>query len=68
MDDLTRECLVMHAAVSITGHDVIRFRGQPASILTDNGPEFAGKALDLWTHDTGISHLFTRPERGHRRP
>ncbi len=68
VDDFTRECLVMHVGVSITGHDVVRelaavvrFRGQPQAIITDNGPEFAGKALDLWTHETGISHLFIRP-------
>ena len=54
VDDLTREYLVMHVGVSITGHDVVRelaavvrFRGQPLAIITDNGPEFAGKALDL---------------------
>lgn len=68
VDEFTRECLVMYAGISITGHDVlrhltdvIRFRGRPASILTDNGPEFAGKTLDVWTHETGITHLFIRP-------
>ncbi|THF87270.1 IS3 family transposase [Deinococcus sp. KSM4-11] len=68
VDDFTRECLVMHASVSITGHDVIRhladvirFRGCPVSIITDNGPQCSGKALDLWTHETGIHHLFIRP-------
>ena len=68
VDDFTRECLVMHVGVSITGHDVVRelaavvrFRGPPLAIITDNGPEFAGKALDLWTHELGISHLFIRP-------
>ena len=68
VDDFTRECLVMYAGVSITGldvirqlTDVIRFKGRPASILTDNGPEFAGKALDIWTYETGIHHVFIRP-------
>lgn len=68
VDDFTRECLVMHVGVSIAGHDVIRqltavirFRGRPLSIITDNGPEFSGKALDVWTHETGIHHLFIRP-------
>ncbi|AFD27376.1 putative transposase protein (plasmid) [Deinococcus gobiensis I-0] len=68
VDDFTRECLVMHVGTSITGHDVVRrleavvrFRGAPQAITTDNGPEFAGKALDLWTHDRGITHTFIRP-------
>ena len=68
VDDFTRECLVMHVGISITGHDVVRaldavvkFRGSPQAITTDNGPEFAGKALDLWTHDRGIAHTFIRP-------
>ena len=68
VDDFTRECLVMHVGTSITGHDVVRaleavvrFRGRPQAITTDNGPEFAGKALDLWTHGRGITHTFIRP-------
>ena len=68
VDDFTRECLVMHVGISITGHDVVRaldavvkFRGAPQAITTDNGPEFAGKALELWTHDCGIAHTFIRP-------
>ena len=68
VDDFTRECLVMHVGTSITGHDVVRvlkavvrFRGTPQVITTDNGPEFAGKALDLWTHEGGITHTFIRP-------
>ncbi|MBB5365731.1 DDE-type integrase/transposase/recombinase [Deinococcus humi] len=67
VDHFTRECLAMHVGVSITGHDVVRelaavvrFRGRPQAIITDNGPEFVGKALDLWTHETGITYLFTR--------
>ena len=68
VDDFTRECLVMHVRVSITGYDVVRgitavvrFRGPPLAIITDNAPEFVNKALDLWTHETRISHLFIRP-------
>lgn len=68
VDDFTRECLVMQVGTSITGHDVVhaleavvRFRGAPQGITTDNGPEFAGKALDLWTHERGITHHFIRP-------
>ena len=58
----------MHVGTSITGHDVvrsleavIRFQGAPQAITTDNGPEVAGKALDLRTHDRGIMHTLIRP-------
>lgn len=68
VDDFTRECLVMQAGTSITGHDVVtaleavvRFRGAPQAITTDNGPEFAGRALELWTHRRSIVHHFIRP-------
>ncbi|MFC6617212.1 IS3 family transposase [Deinococcus radiophilus] len=68
VDDFTRECLVMQAGTSITGHDVVtaleavvRFRGAPQAITTDNGPEFTGRALELWTHKCDIMHHFIRP-------
>ncbi|MFD1733381.1 IS3 family transposase [Deinococcus malanensis] len=68
VDDFTRECLLMHVGTSITGADVARLlsgvlaeRAQPAMILTDNGPEFVGKALDQWAHERGIFHHFNRP-------
>ena len=36
-------------------------RGLPRSIVCDNGPEFAGRALDLWAHARGVSLQFIRP-------
>ena len=30
-------------------------RGLPESITVDNGPEFAGKAMDEWAYRRGIS-------------
>ena len=42
VDDFTRECLVMQAGTSLTGHDVVsaleavvRFRGTPQAITTN---------------------------------
>ena len=68
VDDFTRECLVMHVGTSITGADVARLltkvlaeRAQPATIVTDNGPEFISKALDQWAHERGIVQHFNRP-------
>lgn len=56
VDDFTRECLVCHADVSITGEKVAQLlssvvaeRGKPQVIVSDNGPEFISKALDQWT-------------------
>ena len=42
---------------SIPGARVVRVlealrerRGLPEALVTDNGPEFAGQALDVWAH------------------
>jgi transposase InsO family protein len=36
-------------------------RGPPVSVTADNGPEFAGKALDAWTYGGGAALSFIRP-------
>jgi putative transposase len=36
-------------------------RGLPASITGDHGPEFDGKVLDQWSHQTGVQLSFIRP-------
>lgn len=36
-------------------------RGRPSSFLTDNGPEFAGLALERWAHDRQVHHRFITP-------
>lgn len=36
-------------------------RGRPALIRTDNGPEFAGRALDQWAYDHGVRLEFIQP-------
>jgi putative transposase len=33
----------------------------PESIRLDNGPEFAGKALDAWAYQRGVKLCFSRP-------
>ena len=33
----------------------------PQTIVLDNGPEFAGKTLDLWAHERGIHLDFITP-------
>jgi len=68
VDDYTRECLWIEPATAISGHRVARIldqllelRGRPACLLTDNGPEFAGLAMDRWTHEHGVEHRFITP-------
>ena len=69
-DDYTRECLWIEADTSLSGPRVARvldcvaeLRGQPASLLSDNGPEFAGLALERWTHDRQVTHRFITPDK-----
>jgi putative transposase len=68
VDDFTRECPAIEAAHSLPAWRVIHVldrlaleRGLPRSIVCDNGPEFAGKALDLWAHQRGVALQFIRP-------
>jgi putative transposase len=60
VDEYTRECLVLHAAVSMTGADVRRVvarvvgrRGSPTRIRSDNGSEFICEALTSWWKGVG---------------
>lgn len=68
VDDFTRECVAISVGQSLPGWRVIDIlnrvgaeRGLPRSIVCDNGPEFAGKALDLWAHQRGVALQFIRP-------
>ena len=35
--------------------------GLPKVIRVDNGPEFAGRALDAWAYRRGVALCFSRP-------
>lgn len=68
VDDFTRESPAIEVGHSLPAWRVIHVlervaaeRGYPASIVCDNGPEFASKALDLWAHDHGVALQFIRP-------
>ncbi len=67
-DDYTRECLWIEVDTALSGPRVARvldylceLRGCPASVLTDNGPEFAGLALERWAHERQVNHRFITP-------
>jgi putative transposase len=64
VDEYTRECLVLHAATSITGAEVRRIvarvtgrRGGPTRIRSDNGSEFICDALVNWLPGVGAKPL-----------
>lgn len=68
VDDCTRECLLSHVGTSIPGALVTRLlenivleRGKPKVLLSDNGPEFTGRALDQWAYQQGIRQDFIDP-------
>lgn len=61
VDDYTREAIDVVADQAIGGAYVTRildriatFRGYPAAIRTDQGPEFTGRALDQWAYRHGV--------------
>jgi putative transposase len=68
LDEFTREALALLVDTSIGGDRVARvleelvsIRGTPERIITDNGPEFTGKALDAWAYQHGVKLHFIRP-------
>jgi len=68
VDDFNRECLAAEVDTSITGARVVRVmerlreqRGLPQILVTDNGPEFAGRALDVWAYEHGVRLHFIEP-------
>ena len=68
VDDFTRECLALVVDTSISGARVAReldaiaaTRGLPAMTISDNGPEFTGKALDGWAYQRGVKLHHIRP-------
>ena len=68
VDDFTRECVAIEVDRSLPGLRVTRVLdrlhttvGLPGTIVVDNGPEFAGRALDAWAYARGITLRFIRP-------
>lgn len=68
IDEFTRECLAIKVGRKLTSHDVIEqlsdlfiTRGVPEHIRSDNGPEFAAKAVRDWLQGLGVQTLFIEP-------
>ena len=68
VDTFTRECLATEVDTSLPGLRVARVldrlgsaEGLPSRITVDNGPEFAGRALDAWAYQHGVQLDFIAP-------
>lgn len=68
IDEYTRECLAIKVGRKLTSGDVIEqladlfiARGLPENIRSDNGPEFAAKAVRVWLERLEVQTLFIAP-------
>ena len=67
-DDFSHECVDIAVDYGISGQYVTRlldraaiFRGYPATVRTDNGPEFTSRAFMAWAQSHGVRHLLIEP-------
>jgi putative transposase len=68
VDDYTRECLALVADTSLSGlrvarelDGVIRLRGRPETIVSDNSTEFTSMAILRWCQQTGAAWHYIAP-------
>jgi len=68
VDDFSRQSLAIEVDTSLSGQRVCRVldrlvmeHGHPERIVTDNGPEFTGKALDQWAYEHRVTLQFIEP-------
>ena len=68
VDDYTRECLALVADTSLSGlrvarelDQIIACRGQPSTIVSDNGTELTSMAILKWSQDTGVDWHYIAP-------
>ena len=73
IDDYNREMLAMESDFSLPTVRVIRvldylleFRGKPAMIRVDNGPEFISHKLDEWCRKHKITIVYIQPGHDYR--
>lgn len=70
VDEFTREALAIEVDTSLPGVRVVQVLEQlrqqgrkPEWMVTDNGPEFTGKALDQWAYQNSVRLETIRPGR-----
>jgi putative transposase len=68
IDECSRECLAMVPQRRLRSDDVLAVlvdmfveHGPPEHIRSDNGPEFAARALRDWLGKVGVKTLFIEP-------
>ena len=68
IDEFTRRCLAIVVARRLRSDDVLQCltdlfveHGPPEHIRSDNGPEFAAKAVRHWLDRVGVKTLFIEP-------
>ena len=68
IDDYNREGLCVDVGLSMPSKRVIRslervieWRGKPAAIRLDNGPEYTARVLQTWAEEQGIRLLYIQP-------
>jgi putative transposase len=68
VDEYTRECLALEVDRSMTSQavravlaGVVRARGAPRHIRSDNGPEFIAKLIRAWVTEAGLGTLYIAP-------
>lgn len=70
IDQCSRECLALVADTSLPGRrvvreleELIRERGKPGMIVTDNGTEFTSRAVLEWARERGVAWHYITPGR-----
>ncbi len=68
VDEYTRECVALEVERGMTARavravlaGVVRERGAPVHIRSDNGPEFIAKAIRAWMSAAGLETLYIEP-------
>ncbi|EOC3070239.1 IS3 family transposase [Cronobacter malonaticus] len=68
VDEFTKECLTITIVFGISDvhhkrilDSIALFRGYPATIRTDQGPEFTCRALDQWAFEHGVELRLIQP-------
>jgi putative transposase len=68
VDDCTRECLALVADTSISGlrvtrelDNLVRQRGRPGTVVSDNGTELTSNAILKWSDETGVGWHYIAP-------
>jgi transposase InsO family protein len=68
VDEYTRECLALEVGRGMTAQavcavlaEVVRQRGAPGHVRSDNGPEFIALAIRSWMSAAGLETLYVEP-------